>query len=94
MITVYISIGNSDDKLTQVQWAAFVDAVRAQARHHSWEVHGEWYSAPDAEYQNACFCVVLGDGKAEALQGCLTQVRERYGQDSIAWAVAPVTEFI
>ena len=94
MITVYISIGNSDDKLSQVQWSAFVAAVRDQARHHAWEIHGEWYAAPDADFQNACFCIAVSDDEAGRLRECLVQVREHYGQDSIAWAAAQETEFI
>lgn len=30
--TVYISIGNSDDKLTQAEWAAFAASVRGAIR--------------------------------------------------------------
>ena len=95
MITVYVSIGNSDDKLTQDQWRMYQLIVRAALRKHAQEIHGEWYSVPTAQYQNACFCVVLRDGDlAEMVKMQLAEIRETYRQDSVAWAEAPVTEFI
>ena len=55
-VNTYISIGNSDDKLPQADWARFIADMRAllvadwQGR---LQVHGEWFSAPDAPWQNA-----------------------------------------
>ena len=95
MITIYVSIGNSDDKLTQDEWRSYQLEVRAFLRKHAEQVHGEWYSTPISQYQNACFCVVLRDGdKAEFVKMQLAEVRERYRQDSAAWAEAPVTLFV
>jgi hypothetical protein len=95
MITVYVSIGNSDDKLTQERWALYVMRVRDLLRRHANQIHGEWYSAPDAGYQNACFCIVLRDSDlAEMVKMRLTEIREDYRQDSVAWAEVPLTNFI
>jgi hypothetical protein len=94
MITVYVSIGNSDDKLTQDRWSDYLSVVRAYLRKHAMEIHGEWYSAPDAGYQNACFCVVMDDDTAQVVKMRLAEIREDYRQDSIAWAEVPVTNFI
>jgi hypothetical protein len=95
-VTVYISIGNSDDRLTQAQWSDFVAEARDEVRQHAAEVHGDWLSASDSRYQNACWCAVIpADGVAEAsLRRRMAALRKRFGQDSAAWAVAPGTEFI
>jgi len=101
-VIAYISIGNSDDKLTQAEWAEFfteVDLLLAgpeciiggpvQVR------HGVWHSLPDSPWQNACWCVeLLDDAELIAdLKGALADHAQRFRQDSIAWAVAD-TEFI
>lgn len=96
MITVYISVGNSDDKLTQHKWAAFVGEVRAAIRRRPDRgaiIHGEWFSLADAPWQNACWCVQLPAIEAAPLRSILRGIRAQYGQDSIAWAVA-ATEFV
>lgn len=94
MITAYVSIGNSDDKLTQDKWRTFIMTVRAYLRKHALEVHGEWYSSPTSQYQNACFCVVFDDDTAALVKMRLAEIREDYRQDSVAWAEVPVTDFI
>lgn len=93
MITVYVSIGNSDDKLTQAEWSNYVQVTRNLLRLRAREIHGEWYSATDSGYQNACFCVALGDD-ADLIRKSLAELRAAWRQDSVAWAEAPVTQFI
>ena len=97
-ITTYITIGNSDDKLGQERWSSFVtqvdmalrvDAVSPVARRH-----GVWFSRPDAPWQNACWCVEVRPECVEELRGRLAQLAGLFGQDSIAWAPAPVVEFL
>lgn len=91
MITVYASIGNSDDKLSQAQWSRFVEHFMALVHSHATQVHGEWYSAQQAPWQNACICFVLPETLVGTLRERLTSLRQEYGQDSIAWAVATTT---
>lgn len=93
MTTVYISIGNSDDKLTQYEWSKYVMVVRDVIRTNALAMHGEWLSLPDARWQNACWCVEVEPDKAQAMKDDLAGVAAYYRQDSIAWAVAE-TEFI
>jgi hypothetical protein len=104
MSTVYISIENSDDKLTQLEWHEFADdvdqAVRNAARYAGTQVHGRWYSLPTEPWQNACWCIDfaddLSDDSADAkltLRRTLARLARQYRQDSIAWASAK-TEFI
>lgn len=92
--TVYASIGNSDDKLTQFAWAAFVGDFVKTMRTAATAIYGEWYSAPDAPFQNACIAALVAADKVDALRAELTELRERFDQESIAWAVATGTEFI
>jgi hypothetical protein len=52
---VYISIGNSDDKLTQAQWCEFTQSVDELLT--ACNIHGRWFAAPDTPWQNACWCI-------------------------------------
>ena len=92
---VYISIGNSDDKLTQEHWHDFYEQVRTDVYRLASEIHGEWVSLPTSRYQNACWAIVprrhLDIIKAKADLGALASA---YLQDSIAWAECPETEFL
>lgn len=92
--TVYVSIGNSDDKLTQAEWAAFVRAFVKTMRANTTQIYGEWYSNPDSAYQNACIAAAIPDEHVGWLRAALLSLREEFRQDSIAWAEVPKTEFI
>jgi len=92
MIAVYVSIGNSDDKLPQRHWARYVADVRRILNRAAVEVHGEWFSAPDATWQNACWCIVLLEDQQviNAVQAELRSTADAHLQESVAWAVATV----
>jgi hypothetical protein len=92
VITVYASIGNSDDKLSQARWSQFVWAFRDCMGRFASVVYGEWLSAPDSSYQNAC--VAIATEIPLMLKAALATLAEEYGQDSIAWAEVAETEFI
>ena len=87
---VYISIGNSDDKLTQAQWCEFVQTVEESLE--SYPLHGVWFSRPDARWQNACWCAEI-PAIAPDLRRELRQIAAEFNQDSITWAEAR-TEFL
>lgn len=95
MKTVYVSIGNSDDKLTQDEWAAFlIEVERAVRRWGGW-IHGVWYSAPVSSWQNACFCFEIHNEWAEERQVQeLRGIARKYRQDSIAWAEVGTMRFL
>lgn len=92
MITVYASIGNSDDKLSQARWSQFVRAFRDCMARAATEVYGEWLSTPDSSYQNAC--VAIATETPLTLKAALVELAKEYDQDSIAWAQVAATEFI
>lgn len=91
---VYVSIGNSDDKLSQVEWSRYCQEVReALGRRGSYL--GVWYSLPDSPWQNACFCLQFETPYIASLAAkAVQEIRLRYHQDSAAWAEVPVTDFI
>ncbi len=90
----YVSIGNSDDKLTQQQWYEFVTDVRVALGRYGIETHGEWFSPSESPFQNACWCVVVPHAARMALQQALARLAHAYGQDSIAYADVLFTTFI
>jgi len=91
---IYVSAGNSDDKLSQYLWAHFTSEIEASLEEHG-KLHGAWFSRPDSEFQNACWCVEFDNpGEASYCHGFLTGLRDTYRQDSIAWTRVEETEFI
>lgn len=94
MSIVYVAIGNSDDKLSQLRWAQFVDDVRRLIKRYSQVVHGDWRSNPDSPFQNACWCFEVDEKWGIApLKNTLAKIAAEYEQDSIAWTEG-LPEFI
>ena len=92
---VYLSIGNSDDKLSQKDWAQFGRDIAGYVVRWASRVHGTWASLPDSPYQNACWCLEFDDQVSlDAARQQAMMVRKHYHQDSVAWAEVPETEFI
>lgn len=91
--TAYISIGNSDDKLTQSGWADFVSDVRTTLLDLKADCHGEWFSLPSSPWQNACWCVEIPVTQMAALRHQVARLARTYRQNSIAYAASRV-EFI
>lgn len=93
-MTIYVSIGNSDDKLTQREWSDFFEEVVTLACGYASEIHGTWASASDGPYQNACVAFdVTHPANVEVMKRELSRLAAKYRQDSIAWAEAE-TEFL
>jgi hypothetical protein len=86
MPTYYATIGNSDDKLSQAQWAEFAREFVAVIRIQADEIHGVWWSAPDQPWQNCCVGFsIRDDGLVGTLQESLTKLRKYYNQEAVAW---------
>jgi hypothetical protein len=98
MTSTYITIGNSDDKLTQREWATYFSAVAVAIQRASQAaggiVHGQWVSEPASAWQNACWCVSINADSAGLLKLRLSEIAAGFRQDSIAWAEAPKVEFL
>lgn len=94
MTTFYVSIGNSDDKLTQEEWSAFWNEVDLIVQHYAAEIYGVWLSLPNEPFQNACWGVEIHMGHSiENMRNELKWQAKKYKQDSIAFAEAQ-TEFL
>ena len=93
MPDVYVSIGNSDDKLTQKEWSHFVCATENTIETHATKWHGRWQTASDSAWQGACWAFEIKSPRVRALRMRLAKLAGAFGQDSIAWAEAQ-TEFI
>lgn len=91
--TVYASIGNPDDKLTQARWSEFHDKFTTAVRGLALRIYGDWVSVSASPWQNACIAFEIGWETSERLQRDLAELAAEYGQDSIAWAEAD-TELI
>jgi len=92
MKTIVISIGNSDNKLTQVLWSEFVDDVDTAIR-TSGKIHFFGGAANWMPWQNVAWLFDCDEGEIELLKRYLTQLRKRFNQDSIAY-IEGNTEFL
>jgi hypothetical protein len=88
---VYISIGNSDNKLTQSQWSEFCYIV-SNTLGHNCQRHGEWFSLPNSPFQNACWCVTIPEIYVDMIRTDFRLLCRQFSQDSIAWAEAEYSE--
>ncbi len=93
MITVYVSIGNSDDKLGQERWSDYVSEVDFWLGEFQTHRHGEWYSLPNVMWQNACWCIVVDPLDVDKAKAKLAELAAQYEQAAITWAEAQ-TSFI
>ncbi|MGH3226715.1 MAG: hypothetical protein ACRDPY_49905 [Streptosporangiaceae bacterium] len=93
-VTVYISIGNRDDGLTQRRWAEFAWAMHSELEALG-RLLGEWASCPVAPWQNACWAIEFGSPERAALaRAMVANIARAYQQRAVAWAVAPETEML
>lgn len=85
-ITVTIQIGNSDDKLTQIEWSNFVNSMRSEIV-QSGEVHFEGSSRGDARWQNHCWVVAIPSDldQIHSLKERVEHTRKNYRQDCAAF---------
>lgn len=89
---IVIAIGNSDDKLTQAEWARFYAEVDERVTHYAqyagFDVYGRWHSLPHLQWQNAAWSVGVADEvlhMTRDLKCDLREVLREFGQDSMAW---------
>ena len=93
MKTITIQIGNTDDKLTQAEWAAFVLMMKTMILGHCQQVHFFGGSNNWERWQNVAWVVMCASEKLEALKAAVADARNVFGQESAAWTVGD-TEFI
>jgi hypothetical protein len=88
MTTVYASIGNSDAKLSQLQWHGFHSRFVNRIRQHASRIYGDWVSPSTDPWQNACIAFEVDPERAQRLKADLAELAPEFFQDSIAWAEA------
>lgn len=91
---VYISIGNSDDKLKQSEWSDFCNDTNDAVEVFGFQTHGVWFSTPAGPWQNACWCFEIRSDKIPGMKRHLSAIARTYSQDWISWVQSPDTETI
>jgi hypothetical protein len=82
-LTITILIGNSDNKLTQSEWAEFYAHVDDAVNNHAKSVQFSGPSNGAAPWQNACWVAVVAGGD-NSINQRLAVLAGNYKQDSIA----------
>jgi hypothetical protein len=85
MITVAVQIGNSDDKLSQFHWAAFIDRTQKTIERRAKQIHFHGHSMPTAPWQNAGWVFEVEEKQAAELQFELSDLAKDFKQDAIAY---------
>ena len=79
---ITVSIGNSDNRLTQTEWHNFVNDMKLVIQLNTIQIHF-FGGAPNWDpWQNVAWIAELEEGRLEGIQAAITKVRERYKQDS------------
>lgn len=92
MRTVTIQIGNTDNKLTQQEWAQFVQSIHKEIATHA-SIHFFGGPANWESWQNAAWIVNCEDEKLAWLKAAVAFARKTFNQDSAAWTEGE-SEFI
>lgn len=85
MKTIVIGIGNSDDKLTQVEWADFVIEIKNCINAFCGTIHFFGGSATWGYFQNVTWIVECHEDFLKEFAKELSSIRSEFKQDSIAW---------
>jgi hypothetical protein len=97
MRTITVQIGNSDNKLSQREWASFCNAVHRTIVYHTHNIIDSiHFSAPSvgwADWQNSAWVFECEDVEIEELKDRLFIIRKEYKQDSVAFTLGK-TELI
>lgn len=92
-MTVTIQISNSDNKLSQREWAGFVAELQNVVQTLCSKMHFVGGSDTFAPWKNACWVADVPDEKIDELRTVIRRIRKSYQQDSAA-VTCGVTEFI
>ena len=88
MKTMTVQIGNTDDKLTQVEWSKFVmevdDLLLPDNYNNRLNRHFFGAATNYMPWQNACWVVATDDLTIKYITSMLTSIRKKYKQDSVA----------
>lgn len=85
-----IQIGNSDNKLTQLEWSEYVKEVHAATTTDGIETHFFASSEGSKPWQNACWVVAIRETEVDDMMKAVTKIRKKYRQDSVAIVIGDV----
>ena len=85
MKTFTVLLGNSDDKLTQKQWAEFVENTLHWIKKFCTEIYFSGGSPANTPWQNYSIVFSIEENKVVWVKDNLIELRKKYNQDSIAW---------
>ncbi len=83
-VTAVVSIGNSDDKLSQSRWSKFQAATHEAVTRVCDRIHARTHSLPDQPWQNAVWVIEMDGSQTYWLIQDLERLCRVYEQDSIA----------
>ena len=89
-MNVVISIGNSDNKLTQLQWSDYVSEVEDLIYKSYCRIHFFAGSETYKPWQNVLWLLEFNEVYLPMLEAELKVIRERYNQDSVAIMIGKV----
>lgn len=92
MPQAWVSISNSDNKLSQQKWSTFCAKLVGYMASIG-KLHGAWYSLTNEPWQNMAATAEIQDADVEMLRRELGRLAFEYRQDSIALQVG-VAELI
>jgi hypothetical protein len=86
--TLIVQIGNSDNKLTQSEWAHFIARAHNSVSLLAHEIHFKGHSEPDAPWQNVCWVFVpMARWTEEDIAKELSKLAREHNQESIALTI-------
>lgn len=94
MTVIYLGYGNSDDKLSQRDWALFQIQLKDNVVVAGASVIGEWHSYPDSIFQNATLAIDIDDSKIPEIKGVVRATAIEFKQDAIAFNQIADSEFL
>lgn len=91
--TIIIQIGNSDDRLSQIEWSEFVNEVQQAVEIFANEIHFFGASSNWMRWQNAAWILSCDESNIRGFKHDMSKLGKQFKQDSIAWSESE-TEFI
>lgn len=85
MKQITVSIGNSDNKLTQVEWSEFVQQVDKIINECAAQVHFFGGSVTWTAWQNVAWLFDCKEENIHLLLMALVECRHKYRQESVAF---------
>lgn len=85
--TVFVTLENYGDKLSQNLWCHLVLAIREMIHKHAFIMHGHWFTEPSDARQSACwgFQIFTDQGDVEKLRALLTREVGAWGLQRMGW---------